>query len=57
MPESTAPEQHQDTLRSDIRAAISNAYYDARNAGRTMEHAADDAADRVMACLSVKAGV
>lgn len=49
MPESTA-------LRSAIRAAISNSYYDARNAGRTMEQAADDAADRVMACLSAKAG-
>ena len=27
-----------------VRAVISNAYYDARNAGRTMEHAADEAA-------------
>lgn len=36
------------TLRDDVRAAISNAYYDARNAGRTMEHAADVATDAVM---------
>ena len=43
-------------LRGEVRAAISNAYYDARNAGRTMEHAADDAADRVIACLSTNAG-
>ena len=52
MPDTTAPEQAADTLRSEVRAAISNAYYDARNAGRTMEHAADDAAARVMARLS-----
>lgn len=30
-----------------VRAAISNAYYDARNNGRTMEQAADDAATAV----------
>lgn len=29
--------------QGDIRAAISNAYYDARNGGRTMEQAADEA--------------
>ena len=35
-------------LRSVIRAVISNAYYDARNAGEGMEFAADRAADSVM---------
>lgn len=33
-------------LHPRLRAAISNAYYDARNEGRTMESAADDAANR-----------
>lgn len=33
------------TLRSQLRAVISDAYYNARNAGRTMEQAADDAAE------------
>jgi hypothetical protein len=33
-------------LHGRLRAAISNAYYDARNDGRTMESAATDAADR-----------
>lgn len=36
------------TLREDVRAAISNAYYGSRNAGRTMEHAADDATEAVL---------
>lgn len=31
--------------RQLMRAAVSNAYYDARNAGRTMEVAADAAVD------------
>lgn len=35
-----------------IRAAISNAFYSARDAGRTMEHAADDAVRRVLGVLS-----
>ena len=35
--------------RATIRAAISNAYYDTRNTGGTMEQAADAAADAVMA--------
>jgi hypothetical protein len=39
------------TLRGRIRTTISNAYYDARNDGLTMESAADDAADRVMNIL------
>lgn len=34
--------------RADVRAAISNAYYEARNHGQTMEQAADHAADAVM---------
>lgn len=37
------------TLDRDlVRAKISDAYYDARNAGATMEAAADNAADAVM---------
>lgn len=32
----------------EVRAAISNAYYGARNASRTMEHAADDATKAVL---------
>lgn len=36
------------TLREDVRAAVSNAYYGARNAGRTMEGAADDATKAIM---------
>lgn len=34
-----------------IRAAISNAYYDARNAGRTMEAAADAAVEALTPIL------
>lgn len=34
--------------RDQVRAKISDAYYDARNAGRTMEDAADAAADAVV---------
>lgn len=34
-----------------IRAAISNAYYEARNEGRTMEQAADDATAAVLALI------
>ena len=37
-----------DETRVEIRAAISNAYYDARNAGRTMEAAADSATAAVV---------
>lgn len=40
--------------RGVVRALISNAYYDARNAGETMEQGADRAADAVMALLGVK---
>jgi hypothetical protein len=40
-----------ESLKAEIRAAISNAYYDARNAGETMEHAADVAATKVMEIL------
>jgi hypothetical protein len=35
-------------VRDDVRKAITDAYYDARNAGDTMETAADAAADAVM---------
>ncbi len=38
-----------------VREAITNAYYDARNAGRTMEDAADDARDAVLAALGIPA--
>lgn len=41
--------------REAIRAVISDAFYDARNAGRTMEHAADSAADAVMALVRADA--
>jgi hypothetical protein len=37
-------------MRELFRRAISNAYYEARNAGRTMEQAADAAAD---ACVEI----
>lgn len=37
----------------DLHAAISNAYYDARNAGRTMTDAANDAVRRVCVLLGV----
>lgn len=37
-----------DELREKVRAIISDAYYEARNARRTMEHAADAAADGVL---------
>lgn len=37
----------EDRLREQVRAKISDAYYDARNAGETMETAADNAADAV----------
>lgn len=37
-----------ESLKASVRAAISNAYYDARNAGDTMETAADVAATAVM---------
>lgn len=40
-----------ESLKATIRAAISNAYYDARNAGETMESAADRAATDVMEIL------
>lgn len=39
------------TLRAAVRVAITNAYYDARDAGETMEVAADNAADAVIAAL------
>lgn len=39
------------SLREDIRSAISNAYYENRGAGQTMETAADDAVAAVMEIL------
>jgi len=36
------------TVRDRIRAAISDSYYDARNDGLTMEHAADQATAKVL---------
>lgn len=45
-----------DDLRKDIRTAITNAYYDARNDGRTMESAADIAADAVMVVVAAAEG-
>lgn len=38
-------------LQSETRKAITNAYYNTRNAGGTMEDAADNAARGVMAAL------
>lgn len=43
-------------LRDEIRAAISNAYYEARNTHRTMEAAADDAVDAVMVIVALARG-
>lgn len=40
-----------DPRREAIRAAITNAYYEARNEGITMEGAADSATDAVLAAL------
>lgn len=40
-----------DGLREQIRASISNSYYDARNAGRTMTEAAEAATARIEALL------
>lgn len=37
-----------ESLAARIRAAISDSYYDARNDGLTMEHAADQATAKVM---------
>ena len=39
-------------FRDEARRVISNAYYDARGAGRTMEQAADASADAVAAILA-----
>ena len=39
--------------RNQIRAAISNAYYEARNDGLTMETAADNATEAVLEVLQV----
>lgn len=41
-----------DGLRGQIRAAISNAYYEARNHGQTMEVAADNATAKVVALIA-----
>lgn len=38
-------------VRARLRAAISDAYYNARNDGRTMESAADDATSRVVVII------
>jgi Asp/Glu/hydantoin racemase len=43
------------SIREDVRAAISNAYYEARNNGRTMEQAADDATAGVLAVIATLA--
>ena len=40
------------TVRDRIRAAISDSYYDARNDGLTMEHAADQATAKVMQIIT-----
>ena len=40
-----------DIHRSEIRRVITNAYYDCRNEGETMETAADRAADAVIEVL------
>jgi hypothetical protein len=37
--------------RDQVRAVIADAFYDARNAGRTMTDAAIDARDRVLSLL------
>lgn len=48
------PGQLQRTVRDEIRAAISNAYYDARNAGQTMDQAADRAALKVIEIVEAR---
>lgn len=40
------------SARDEMRAAISNAYYEARNNGRTMEQAADDAVAGVLGVIA-----
>lgn len=40
--------------RGEIRKVITDAYYEARNQGRTMEQAADEAADQVLILLAAK---
>lgn len=42
-------------LSDDIRSAISNAYYENRGKGQTMETAADAATAAVMALLAARA--
>jgi Spy/CpxP family protein refolding chaperone len=39
-------------LREELRAKINDAYYDARNAGRSMDQASHDAADAVLRVLA-----
>lgn len=46
----SAREVSQET-KDQIRSAISNAYYDARNTGRTMESAADAAVEALVPIL------
>ena len=41
-------------LRSEVRRVVTDAYYEARNAGETMETAADNAADAVMALAAFR---
>jgi hypothetical protein len=42
----------QSETRAQLRAAISDAYYEARNKGRTMEAAADDAVEAIVPIVS-----
>lgn len=51
--DTTAEEAPRPDLRDRIRAKISDAYYDVRNTGGTMEGAADRAADDVIALLNL----
>lgn len=48
----TIRERFTAALRDDIRSAISNAYYENRGKGQTMETAADAAADAVLAIIA-----
>ena len=47
----TETEQHQEFVRSEVERLVKNAFYDERNAGGTMDHAAEVASKAVLAML------
>jgi hypothetical protein len=52
MSDSVGPRPVSPELRTQVRAAITNAYYEARNKGETMEAAADDATSAVLRIIA-----